>query len=240
MLGGTLTRQCAFGGAVFDDLVFAQPGVYSISASAPGLTGLGEVSAMLAHELRNPLAAIKGHAQLLEESLDPANAPRARRVVDQAIRLEAIVNELLDFARAGRVERVPVDIVALVREVAEDEPQVRVEGDAVVWPVDPPKLRAVLRNLLRNARQASPEGAVVTVSVGIDGATLVIVVRDQGHGIAPGDEEKIFTPFYTTRTRGAGLGLAVVIRIVALHGDTVLVRTRPEGGAEFTVRLPAG
>jgi signal transduction histidine kinase len=99
-------------------------------------------------------------------------------------------------------------------------------------------MRQVLSNVVRNAVQATPEPARVDLSVQLRGARLVFAVRDRGEGIEPGDEEKLFEPFFTRRVQGTGLGLAVARRIVEGHGGTIQARTHPEGGAVFTIELP--
>lgn len=198
------------------------------------LASLGEMSAVLAHEIRNPLASLKGHAQLLEEQVDPALAPKARRVVGEATRLEALCTDLLDFARTGRMERRDTDVAALVREVAGDA-TTHLDGAPPTWPVDPLKFRAVVENLLRNAAAASDR---VELRLQVDGDTLVLGVRDHGPGLPPGAADRLFEPFFTTRATGTGLGLAVVRRVAEGHGGRATARTHPEGGAELTVTFP--
>lgn len=210
------------------------------------LASLGEMSAVLAHEIRNPLAALKGHAQLLEEQVaDPvlpaALSTRARRLVDEANRLEVLTNELLDFARAGRVDRLDVDPVALARSVADELDATRVRVTAEGAPdrasLDDAKVRTALRNLVRNALQADAEGRPVEITVlrGEDG--LVYRVRDHGPGFPDGGEERSFAPFVTTRLHGAGLGLAVVRRVAEMHGGSAKARNHPDGGAEVALTL---
>jgi len=209
------------------------------------LSALGEMSAVLAHEIRNPLASLKGHAQLLAERLAGGSADRdkAELVVQEAKRLEALTTDLLDFARSGPIDLHATDPVALLRTAAAD-----VGGGVVVhgngappsWPLDEQRTRQALANVLRNSRQVSPDGRDTEATVGIDNGALVYTVRDFGPGIVPGDEQKIFSPFYTTRTTGTGLGLAVALRVAEMHGGTIAARNHPEGGAVFTVRIPRG
>jgi len=210
------------------------------------LGALGEMSAVLAHEIRNPLASLKGHAQLLAERLGAAGPDRLKAdlVVREAERLEALTGDLLDFARTGPIERRSVDPAALVRscadEVAAGTFVVRTEGAPRAFPLDELRVRQALTNVLRNARQASPEGARPEVTVGVEGSGLVITVRDFGPGIAAGDEKRIFSPFYTTRTSGTGLGLAVALRVAEMHDGTVTAANHPEGGAVFRLAFRAG
>jgi len=209
------------------------------------LGALGEMSAVLAHELRNPLASLKGHAQLLVERLAAGSQERdkAELVVDEARRLEDLTADLLDFARSGPIDLKPTDPAALlsacVEEVARDGFIIRRTLPVATWPLDADRMRQALTNVLRNAHQASPEGTRPEAEVGREDGTLVFTVRDYGSGIPPGDEKKIFSPFYTTRTTGTGLGLAVALRVAEMHGGTITVNNHPEGGAIFRIVLPA-
>ncbi len=208
------------------------------------LSTLGELSAVLAHEIRNPLASLKGHAQLLAERT-PENAPERRkvdRIVAEAHRLEALTTDLLDFVRTGPLEVEEVDLEELFRAVATDVGGGEVEVDTSrappAWPLDERRMHQVLQNLLRNAVEASPAGTPIQVEVVRDGPSLSVSFLDRGEGIPEESLDRIFEPFYTTRTRGTGLGLAVARRIVELHGGTLTARNRPEGGAEFRITLP--
>lgn len=212
------------------------------------LVALGGMSSVMAHELRNPLASLKGHAQLLAEDLEgDGNAKRkakADRVVAEAERIEALTTSLLDFVRDGPIERAPVAISELVAGATADLPSAaRVAVDVKEAPArvagDAARLVRALHNLLDNAAQASPEASPVELRVAQDGASVVFAVRDHGEGLAAGTEASIFEPFVTTRTKGTGLGLAVVRRIAEQHGGTVTASNHAGGGAVFTLRLPA-
>lgn len=204
---------------------------------------LGEMSAVLGHEIRNPLASLKGHAQLLLEKLDDAHPGRrkAELIVREAVRLEELSGHILSFARSGQVDRRPEDPVAVARAAAEEvaDPRVRVTGAAVPpVPLDRVRVEQVLVNLLRNACQASADGPV-DVAVSVAGGSLVYEVRDRGPGLEPGEEARIFQPFHTTRVRGTGLGLAVASRIAEAHGGRIEASNHPDGGAVLRVTLPA-
>ena len=208
------------------------------------LAALGEMSAVLAHELRNPLASLKGHAQLLVEALEDGGAPRkkADRVVSESLRLETLANDLLEFVRTGELHRAPTEPGELVRgavsEVGAERFTVEVAEGLGKPPLDGARLRMALTNVLRNAAQASPEGRAAEVRVGRDGGMVTVVVRDHGGGIPAGEEKAIFEPFHTKRVRGVGLGLAIARRIVELHGGTIEARNHQTGGAELTISLP--
>jgi two-component system sensor histidine kinase HydH len=208
------------------------------------LASLGQLSAVLAHEIRNPLASLKGNAQLLARTLPEGERPRAKadRVVEEAIRLEHLTNDLLAFARSGEIAIADADPAALVREAAAavDGARIRVDdaGAPRSWPLDAARLRQVLVNLLENAVEMSdgPVEATVTRAAG----DLRIAVRDHGPGIADADLPRMFEPFFTRRTQGTGLGLAVCKRLVELHGGTIAARNAAGGGAELVIELPRG
>ncbi|WP_043711490.1 sensor histidine kinase [Corallococcus macrosporus] len=209
------------------------------------LAALGTMSAVLAHELRNPLASLKGHAQLLAERVerDAVLAPKADRVVSEAVRLEQLMNDLLGFVASGELRRVEADPNDVLRAAVESTGAARVEArylsERIPWPMDAGRLQQALENVLRNAVQASPEGHRVVASVERLDASLVFTVKDHGPGIAAGEEQRIFEPFVTGRVRGVGLGLAITRRIVELHGGTVSARSHTSGGAEFRLTVPA-
>jgi two-component system, NtrC family, sensor histidine kinase HydH len=208
------------------------------------LATLGQMSAVLAHEIRNPLASLKGNAQLLAQTLPDGEKARAKadRVVDEAVRLETLSNDLLEFARAGAIHRRDVDPLLLVREavaaVAPDRIDVSAEGAPRSWPVDEARLRQVMINLLENAVEMSESRVAVTIVR--EDRDLVITVRDSGPGIAPADLDHVFEPFFTKRTRGTGLGLAVARRLIDLHGGAIAASNAAGGGAVFTITLPRG
>lgn len=208
------------------------------------LAALGEMSAVLAHELRNPLAALKGHAQLLVEQLPEEERPhqKAQRVVSEAVRIEQLINDLLAFVRRGALERRPVDPNVPLRAAIESlgAPVVLLDApSARLWPLDAPRLQQALANIVQNALQADPGGRAPVVSIHEERDGLRYVVRDFGPGIPPGEEARIFAPFYTKRTRGVGLGLAIAQRVVELHRGRLTAANHPDGGAEFTLWLPA-
>jgi len=209
------------------------------------LSVLGEMSAVLAHEIRNPLASLKGHAQLLVERLsgDSNERQKAERVVSEARRLEALTSDLLDFAGSGPLHIEELDPVEVVRtSAAEAAPDIDVPvesaGAPARWPLDGPRLRQALVNLIRNAAQASPPDVPPEVEVAAQAGHLVVIVRDHGDGLPTSLKDRIFDPFFTTRTTGTGLGLAVAKRIVELHGGTLQATNAPDGGAVFRLDIP--
>jgi two-component system, NtrC family, sensor histidine kinase HydH len=208
------------------------------------LSQLGEMSAVLAHEIRNPLASLKGNAQLLVERLAPETREHARaaRVVHEATRLQALTSDLLDFARSGSIEPQQTSPTELLRMAAEEvgDDRVRIETDTAParWTLDPSRIRQALVNLLRNAVQVSPDDRRPTARVAQMDGRLVFDVRDFGPGLPDTERERIFEPFFTTRTHGTGLGLSIARRAVELHGGSLTAHNHPEGGAVFRLMLP--
>jgi len=215
------------------------------AARARHLAALGEMSAVLAHEIRNPLTSLKGHSQLLMENLQALglDKPRskAERVVNEAVRLEHITNDLLDFVKQGELDRAPTDLGRLVQQAASeavpaDRLVLVLPEESVVLPVDASKLGQLLGNLVQNAVQAGD--GPVEVDLVVAESDVVLTVRDHGPGIPAGQEERIFEPFVTTRVRGTGLGLAIARRIADRHGGTLTASNHPKGGALFRLTLP--
>ncbi|MDQ3365512.1 MAG: HAMP domain-containing histidine kinase [Myxococcota bacterium] len=204
------------------------------------LASLGEMSAVLAHEIKNPLASLKGNAQLLASMLPTGEKARlkAERVVDEAVRLEQLTNDLLQFVRTGAIRRNPTDPGALVRDAAASVAgEITVDTSAAprTWSLDQARIREVIINLVDNAVAAGPP---VHVTVRHADRALVIDIADRGAGIAEEDREKIFEPFFTGKTQGTGLGLAVVRRVIDLHGGRITVLANPGGGALFRAEIP--
>jgi signal transduction histidine kinase len=213
-------------------------------ARAEHLAQLGAMSAVLAHEIRNPLASLKGNAQLLAESPTDARAPaRIERVVRDALRLEALTNDLLEFVRSGTVHAVPASpsqvLESAMLAVDSQRVQVLTRQAPDSWPLDAGRMEQVLVNLLDNALRVTPAGAQVVAAVAQAAGSLEYSIRDHGPGVPAADRAHIFEPFHTTSVRGVGLGLAVARRIVELHGGRIEVDDAPEGGAIFRVLIPA-
>jgi len=205
---------------------------------------LGRMSAVLGHEIRNPLAALKGHAQLLLEKLPADHQGRrgAETVVREAERLERLTGQVLAFARDQDISPAGTDVGELMRGAAAHaavEPvTVVVAADAVTWRLDPERMDQVLVNLLVNAREAGGADAPVEMEAAIRARRLVIEVRDRGPGFDPGEVEAAFEPFHTTRAKGTGLGLHLARRIVERHGGTIAAENREGGGALVRIELP--
>jgi len=215
------------------------------------LAALGELSAGIAHEFKNALATISGYAQLIPEASPSESADYARRIVEQTRNITHVVAEFLKYARPLEIpdERVELEEVVqrAVAEVAQALPQVKIECKGAFGDVagDEGLIRQALLNLARNAAEACAAadggGRVVVrgeVIEGEEAGAQRITVADNGPGIAAEALPKLFRPFFTTKTNGTGLGLAVVQKIILQHGGQVEVRNCPEGGAAFIVTLP--
>jgi two-component system, NtrC family, sensor histidine kinase PilS len=220
------------------------------------LADLGQVAAGLAHELRNPLASMSGSIELLR---GVAPRPEDRRLMDivlrEASRLDQLVGRFLEYSRPAAPRREDVDLARVVRETLEvfsHDPaaaRVKLSPDLAPTPTwcDADQFRQVLWNLLVNSAQAAQvtqaveRGGQVAVQVRCapqPGGGALLEVQDDGPGIGPEDLARIFTPFFTTKASGTGLGLATVQRVVDAHAGTVAVASVPGQGARFTVRLP--
>jgi two-component system sensor histidine kinase PilS (NtrC family) len=224
-------------------------------ARSERLADLGRVSAGLAHELRNPLASMMGAVELLRDTAALGEDDRRLLsiVLREGGRLAQLVADFLAFARPAPLRRQAVDLATLVGETldafAHDPAASGVALERTLQPTpsrgDPDQLRQVLWNLLLNAAQALPRvdgaarGQVRVACAPVPGGGAELSVEDDGCGIAAADRERIFTPFFTTRPSGTGLGLATVHRIVDAHGGAITVDAPGPRGARFRVWLPA-
>lgn len=212
------------------------------------LRALGVMSASLAHEIRNPLGAMKGLTQLAQEDLGPDHPAqeRLRTVVGEAARLERLVSDLLDFARPREPEVREFDLVPLLGDLRGMlQPKLAAAGvtlelpdDSVPLRSDPAGMRQVLLNVLLNALEASPSGGVIEVTLAREGSFLEIRIDDAGPGFGGRDPEDLVRPFVTGKTRGTGLGLAVSRQIMESLGGALSLGSNPGGGARCTLRLP--
>jgi two-component system sensor histidine kinase PilS (NtrC family) len=210
------------------------------------LVAAGRLAASMAHEIRNPLASLSGSLQLIRDEHPSRLADLA---VSEAERLNRLVENFLGFARAPRVDPVELDVHAVATEVCDafrrdprfaGKVDAHCTGRAALAQVDGDRLRQTLWNLVINGAQAMPRGGVVTLDVepAEEPAGACVRVSDQGVGIPAADRDRVFDPFYSTRTGGTGLGLAVVDQIVRAHGGRISVQARAGGGTQFEIFLP--
>lgn len=217
-------------------------------ARKESLAKLGEMGAVLAHEIRNPLAGIKGFAQVIAgKPQEPRNSVFAKSIVTEAVRLENLVSELLAYASSDALSRTPLDLSELLdHTVSLLAPEAAALKVAVAKksPASLPltgnrdRLEQVLLNLGRNALQAMPSGGVLELAAAPAGKDAVVTVKDSGHGISAQDLPMVFEPFFTTKARGTGLGLALCKKIVEEHGGGISLESRLGRGTTVTVTLP--
>jgi PAS domain S-box-containing protein len=212
------------------------------------LVTLGQMAAVVAHEVRNPLAGVRGAIQVIGSRL-PAGSRDAAIVSEVIARLDALdelMTDMLLFARPPHASPVLVDIRALADEtsnlVAQDvrsrNVQFTVDGTRPVVKADPKLLKSVLLNLLLNAADAVQGGGSVRTSIATTAEACVITVIDSGPGIPAEIRERIFVPFFTTKSRGTGLGLPTAKRLVEAHGGRIRVTCPSDGGTTVTIELP--
>jgi signal transduction histidine kinase len=222
------------------------------------LAAMGELASTVAHEVRNPLNAVGMTAQRLKreflgatpgDATDRAELEELLTVMtSETQRIDRIVQQFLEYARQPRLAPEPVDLGALVGDVAGRARSlaeargvsldVDVAGTGTAL-VDPAQLRQALDNLLRNAVEATPEGGRVSLAARRESGGHAVEVRDTGRGIEPDHLPRIFDLYFTTKADGTGVGLAVTQQIVTAHGGTIEVDSRPGAGTTMTVRLPA-
>jgi signal transduction histidine kinase len=213
------------------------------------LTVLGEAAGVVAHEVRNPLGSILNAVAVLKrDKLGPMGTSAVEMLEEEATRLDAMVRDLLDVVRPleprprplhpGELARRTLELFGERRQLGRVRVSMDEAPDLPMLRADETLLQLALENLLRNAVQASPEGGQVRVAVACVPEGICLTVEDEGPGVSPADAQRVFEPFFTTRTTGTGLGLAVVRRVVLAHGGTVSVGQRPGGGARFELRLP--
>ncbi len=223
-------------------------------ANAGALAAVGQLSSSVVHEMRNPLSSIKLNLTAMRDGFAAGSDDRelADIALREASRVEGMLNDLLAYGKPLQLCLSEVPLSSLLQRVVEHaRGAVRERGlrmvtkwngnEGIVLPVDEEQMLRALANLADNAVDFSPDGGTVEIAMTIpdDASRLVeIAVRDEGSGIREDSLEHVFEPFFTTRERGTGLGLANVRKIVECHGGTVSVSNRPEGGAVFTVRIP--
>ena len=236
----------------YDELVKAQRQV----TTSEKLAAIGQMSAGVAHDLRNPLGAIKNAAYIMEKTLkggakgaaDPKLRTYLDVIQDQVARSDRVINDLLSFARVGAPVLSPTRMNSVIDGalgtfVIRDDVTLlnTVDSDLGTVMADEEQLQRVFLNLANNAQEAMPGGGELTVSGARRDGHVEVSFADTGGGIPKENLDKIFDPLFTTKPEGTGLGLAVCQEIVDKHGGSILVTNNagPEGGATFVVTLPA-
>ncbi len=212
------------------------------------LTALGEMSAGIAHELRNPMAVISGYLNLLSKKADPAGQETIRSITAEIGGMNRIIGDLLTFARPASLNRVNVNIKDLLEGCLANALQASggegriatvLKLDEIKASVDEVLMRQAFTNLIQNAIEAMPSGGTVTIEASAN-RELKVVIRDMGTGIPSDKLKRIFLPFFTTKDTGVGMGLALVHKIVTSHGGRIEVASAEGKGTAFTVILPRG
>ncbi|HEV2275474.1 MAG TPA: ATP-binding protein [Acidobacteriaceae bacterium] len=217
---------------------------------ADHLSALGELSAGLAHEIRNPLGSIEGAVQILGRPQLPEDTRTefTRLASHEVSRLKGLLTNFLEFARpqpprviASEIGLLLESVVKVAWETAKiANVDIRVERaeSLPLVSVDPEQIKQVLLNLVINAVQATPDGGRITLRANQEGDWIWAEVEDEGVGIPAEDLERIFDPFFTTRSNGTGLGLSIAYQIVSQHGGHIATRRNPQRGMTFSVTLP--
>jgi PAS domain S-box-containing protein len=212
------------------------------------LARVGQMAAVVAHEVRNPLAGIKGAMQILisRRSAEDRELPVMRDIIGRIDALSELINDLMVFARPRPPRLTIVELRPLVQEAiamvrrdpAAESVDISVSGEALSATADTEMIRATLLNLLLNAAQAMNGGGRIEVILARQGDVASIEVRDTGPGIPPELREQVFEPFFTTKARGGGLGLPIARRTAELHGGTLTLAPGDAGGTVATLSVP--
>jgi PAS domain S-box-containing protein len=212
------------------------------------LTRLGQMAAVVAHEVRNPLAGVKGAVQVLMDRrlTGDADVPVMRDIISRIDALADLINDLMMFARPRplhlatfHVQPLLTDAIAVLgRDPSGASIEVTVEGPDLTLNGDETLIKATLVNLLLNSAQAMNGRGLIGVSVAHQDQRCVLQIRDSGPGIGPDIRERVFEPFFTTKARGGGLGLPIARRTAELHGGSLTLACPATGGTVFTLTLP--
>lgn len=214
------------------------------------LSLVGQMAAGVAHEIKNPLASIKGAVEILSDNSTPLNDRDEFKqiVVGEIRRIDGTVQEFLEFARPKDTKLAPLDLSSTLQaSLRQIENQIQGAGLTLTTDIAPgitikgdsEKLHQVILNIVLNAIQASSADSSVDISLSKDGdKAATLAIRDHGHGIDPTAKMRIFEPFYTTKASGTGLGLAIVKAIVDAHGGTIVIDSPADGGTLVKLIFP--
>jgi two-component system CheB/CheR fusion protein len=213
------------------------------------LARLGQMAAVVAHEVKNPIAGIRGALQVIGSRMaaDARDKPVIGEIIARLDALNRIVQDLLVFARPRELKAEPTDLKTLIsstidhlkRDPALAGVAIEVAGNGAVVTADAEQLQLALQNVLMNAAQAMGASGRIQVSIGREDGHWTISMADNGPGMPPDIKEKAFEPFFTTKSRGTGLGLPIAKRVVEAHGGRLTIDTPPTGGTVVTLSLPA-
>lgn len=214
------------------------------------LADLGTLAAGMAHEIRNPLSAIKTFVALLPEKIEkPGFLEKFQKTVPREInRLNTLIEELLELSRPPKYNFKLTDIQALLRQTIDLlEADFTARGIGCQWEIpndlpaimaDEDQLEKVFINLMQNSAQAMPNGGAIAIHASFENTTIVINFSDTGHGFSSEMARNIFNPFFTTKAKGTGLGLAITHKVISEHGGQIEARSKENEGSCFSVSLP--
>jgi two-component system sensor histidine kinase PilS (NtrC family) len=212
------------------------------------LSSLGEISAGIAHELRNPMGVIAGYTKLLSKRADNSLKPTVEAISREIVVMDRIISDFLSFAKPVELNLTDIDLKTVIKNcvasVKGERNDVIVKLNVDRLPVikgDEVLLRQALINLIQNSVESMPQGGSLMIKAtplaGVAGNFLDIFIADTGHGISENIKDKIFLPFFTTKEKGTGLGLAIVHKIVVSHGGSISADCSDKGTI-FRIRLP--
>lgn len=212
---------------------------------------LGEMAAMLAHEIRNPLGGIKGFAALLLRDLKEQTdlQQMAHFIIEGTNNLNNLVTNILNYSKPFSIHLETRDLIALIHELhlslTADKSlnnnitiHIKSSLERLTLPFDPHLLKSALLNILMNAMQAMPKGGTITIDIKQNNQMAVLKMSDTGTGISKENLEKIFCPFFTTKSEGTGLGLCEANKVIQAHAGRLEVTSKPNQGTTFTIELP--
>lgn len=212
---------------------------------------LGELASHLAHEIRNPLGGIKGFANLLQQELHerPDLQQMASNIAQGADELNQFVSKVLIYARPFQIHLENIELISFIEEIKQLmladsawNPHInfilRSSMAQLVIPIDPHLFKTALLNIFVNAAQAMPKGGDLVVTLEIDPIWAILYVTDTGMGIPKENMSKIFSPFFTTKEMGTGLGLAEVHKVIQAHEGEIKVQSQPNQGSTFIIKIP--
>jgi len=215
------------------------------------LSLIGQMAASVAHEIKNPLASIKGAVEIVGDDHISADEKQEFRniIIKEIKRIDGTVQEFLEFARPKEMKFQKVDLADIVKSAAKQlQSQIEKAGlhltinakDKLYVQADPDKLHEVILNLALNSMDASKAGGEIQIDTTASQGRVTLTVEDFGHGISEDDKEKIFDPFFTTKTKGTGLGLAIVKSVIERHGGIISMESAANKGTKFIISLPYG
>ena len=210
---------------------------------------IGQMTSVLAHEIRNALGGLKGYAQWIDEKTEIADARKQALgfIIEGSDRISALVNEMLFFSREEVYIREKVNLYGLIADILNEtlssyngDKKILIDKEIYIS-ADEEKLKRVLLNGLINARESSSDEEDILVSASLSGKTAEIRIEDSGKGLSDDELKKIFTPFYTTKTNGTGLGLAYARKVINGMGGSISLKNRPGAkGAVLVIHIPGG